>query len=214
MLKIFGRRNAYNVQKVLWTVGEIGMPYEHLDIGSEQGQLDTPEFLALNPHGRIPVLVDGEAAIWESNTIVRYLSATYAVGSLWSEIPKDRSDAERWMDWELATFQPDFLALFWSFFRTPAELRNDDAVQKSLGRCESHFRKLESHLSRQPYLAGETFTMGDIPCATSLYRYFEMGLSVSHLPNVEAWYERLAKRPAYREHITVSFEELRGRQEY
>ena len=83
MLKIFGRRNAYNVQKVLWTVAEIDLPYEHVDIGSVAGDLDTPDFLALNPHARIPVLVDGETTVWESNTIVRYLCARYAEGSLW-----------------------------------------------------------------------------------------------------------------------------------
>lgn len=214
MLIILGRRNAYNVQKVLWTVGEIGMPYEHIDIGSVRGQLDTAEFLALNPHGRIPVLLDDESTIWESNTIIRYLSATYATGSLWSEKPIERSLADRWMDWELATLQPDFLALFWCFFRTPAKLRNSDAIQQSLDRCENHFQKLDIHLGKQPYLAGETFTMGDIPCATSLYRYFEMGLPVSKPPNIVAWYDRLAKRPAYREHIMLSFEDLRGRQEY
>jgi glutathione S-transferase len=186
MLKIFGRHNSYNVQKVLWTIGEIGMPCEHVDIGRIQGQLDTPEFLALNPHVRIPVLVDDETIIWESNTIIRYLSASYAAGSLWPEIPTDRSHADRWMNWEFATIQPDFLTLFWSFFRTPAELRDNITVQQSLDRCEQHYQKLDSHPSKQSYMAGDSFTIGNIPCATSLFRYFEKGLSVSRLPNVVA----------------------------
>lgn len=118
MLRVWGRRSAYNVQKVLWTVGELGLPYEHIDVGSLAGQLDTPEFLAMNPHGRIPVLADGETVVWESNSIVRYLSAAYG-GALWAAEPAERSLAERWMDWELATLQPDFLALFWGFFRMP-----------------------------------------------------------------------------------------------
>lgn len=211
MLKIFGRRSAHNVQKVLWTIGELSLPYEHIDLGSMPGQLDTPEFLALNPHGRIPVLVDGETIIWESNTIIRYLSATYGSGSLWPQTPAERSLADRWMDWELATFQPDFLALFWGFFRTPVGQRDNDAIHKSRSRCEEHFKKLDSHLSQQPFLAGTTLTMGDIPCATSLYRYFEMGVPVTPYPNVMAWYQRLMEQPAYREHIMIPFEELRGR---
>lgn len=214
MLKVFGRRNAYNVQKVLWTLGEIGIPFEHIDIGSVAGELDIPEFLALNPHGRIPVLLDGETVIWESNTIVRYLAARYGVGWLWPESPALRSLADRWMDWELATLQSDFLALFWGYFRTPPEKRNDDALSLSLARCERHYQKLDSHLAHQPYLGGESFTMGDIPCAVSLYRYFQMGLEVSRPPNVIAWYERLLGRAAYEEHIAVPFEELRGRLEF
>lgn len=214
MLKIFGRRNAYNVQKVLWTLGEVGVPFEHVDIGSVEGQLDTPEFLALNPHGRIPVLVDGETTIWESNTIVRYLGARYGTGWLWPESPELRSFAERWMDWELATLQFDFLALFWGYFRTPPEKRNSDALSRSLARCEAHFQKLDSHLACRPYLGGESFTIGDIPCAVSLHRYFLMGLEVSRPPNVMAWYERLLGRPAYMRHVAVPFEELRGRLEY
>ena len=211
MLKIWGRRSAYNVQKVLWTAGELGLSYEHIDVGGVVGQLDAPEFRAMNPHGRIPVMVDGATIVWESNTIVRYLGATYGNGVLWVTDPAERSLADRWMDWELATLQPDFLELFWGFFRTPTEQHNHTVLQSSLSRCEKHYRKLDAHLAHQAYLAGATFTMADIPCGTSLYRYFEMGVSVPLLPNLMAWYERLSKRQAFREHIMTPFEELRGR---
>ena len=125
-LILWGRSSAYNVQKVLWTLAELGLSYEHIEVGGIPGQLDTPEFLAMNPHGRIPILADGVNVIWESNAIVRYLSAKYSAGSLWSVDPAERSYADRWMDWELATFQPDFLALFWSFYRTPVAQRDQD----------------------------------------------------------------------------------------
>ena len=166
MLKIWGRRSAYNVQKVLWTVGELGLPYEHIDVGGVAGQLDAPEFLAMNPHGRIPVIVDGMTVLWESNTIVRYLGATYGKGILWLRDPAERSLADRWMDWELATLQQDFLALFWGFFRTPTEQRDHTVLRRSLSRCEEHYRKLDAHLAHHAYLAGANFTMADIPCAT------------------------------------------------
>jgi len=214
MIKVFGRRNAYNVQKVLWTVSEIGAEFEHIDIGSVNGQLDTPEFLELNPHARIPVLVDGDTTVWESNTIVRYLSAKYVSGKLWPETPAHRSLADRWMDWELATLQPDFIDLFWSYYRTPPEKRDNKSVEQSLVRCERHFKMLNTHLENNLYLGGESFSMGDIPCAVSLYRYFEMGLSVSRPENVISWYERLLKRPGFKEYVAVPFEELRGRIEY
>ncbi len=103
MIKIWGRRSAYNVQKVLWTVGELGLAYQHIDAGGSAGGLDQPDFLAMNPHGRIPVLVDDDLTVWESNSIVRYLCANYSRDHLWAEAPAKRSLAERWMDWELAT---------------------------------------------------------------------------------------------------------------
>lgn len=214
MLEVWGRRSAYNVQKVLWTLGELGLACEHIEAGGDAGGLDTPEFLAMNPHGRIPVLVDGETVVWESNTIVRYLGAAYGEGSLWATAPAERSLAERWMGWELASLQPDYLALFWGFFRTPAEQRDRAAVQQALGRCEKHYRKLDAHLADRPFLAGASFTMADIACGTSLFRYLEMGISVPILPSLVAWYERLTRRRPYREHIMTPFEALRGRLEF
>ncbi len=214
MLKVYGRRNAYNVQKVLWTLGELDLGYAHIDIGSEREQLATPGFLTLNPHARIPVLVDGDTVVWESNTIVRYLCARYAAGTLWPASPAQRSLADRWMDWELATLQPDFLELFWGYFRTPPAQHNHETIRQSLSRCELHFQKLNAHLAQNDYLAGNSFAMGDIPCAVALYRYFEMGLPVTRPPNVLAWYERLSRRPAYQAHVAVPFDELRGRLEF
>ena len=214
MLKVWGRRSAFNVQKVLWAIGELELPHEHIEAGGSVGGLDTPEFLAMNPHGRIPVLSDDELVLWESHTIIRYLAAAYGSGLLWAEGPAERSLADRWMDWSLATLGPDFMTLFWSFFRTPEAQRKGQLIQGAVGRCADHFRILEEHLSRHSFLAGSRFTMGDIPAATTLYRYFEMGIPVPELPNVRAWYERLAERPAYREHVMIPFEELRGRLDF
>jgi glutathione S-transferase len=118
MIELWGRKNAYNVQKVLWILGELALDYRHYDLGSDTGDLETPDFLALNPHARIPVMRDAGAVVWESNTILRYLAARYSGGDLWRQDPFERSLAERWMDWELSKLQPDFIELFWGFFRT------------------------------------------------------------------------------------------------
>src|ERR1022692_3707910 len=127
MITLWGRRNSINVQKVLWTLDEIGLAYEHIDAGGDAGGLDDPAFRAMNPHGRVPVLMDGETAVWESNAIVRYLCAAYAPGVLCAEAPLERAGADAWMDWTLATLQPAIMGLFWGFYRTPAAQR--DAVR-------------------------------------------------------------------------------------
>jgi glutathione S-transferase len=118
------------------------------------------------------------------------------------------------MDWELATFQPDFLKLFWGYFRTPETQRNHHEIGQTLDRCIADFTRLDSHLSKSAFLAGPRFSMGDIPIGTSLYRWFRMGLPVPELSHVRSWYERLALRPAFQRTVMVSFEELRGRLEY
>jgi glutathione S-transferase len=210
-VKVWGRRSAYNVQKVLWALGELGLAHEHVEAGGTAGGLERPEFLALNPHGRIPVLADGDAVVWESNTIVRYLAARHGAGSLWRDDSFERSRYERWMDWELATFQPDFMALFWGFFRTPEAKRDPAAVAHAARRCSADVAKLDAQLASSPFLAGERLSPADIAAGTALYRYFEMGLEVPSPRHVRDWYARLAARPAYREHVMRPFEELRGR---
>ena len=214
MIELWGRKNSYNVLKVLWTLAELKIDYRHHDVGSNVGDLETSEFLAMNPHARIPVLVDKGSIIWESNTIVRYLSASYGENLLWMDDPMQRSFAERWMDWELATLEPDFMGLFWGFYRKPEGKRDYEQIGKSKSNCERHFRLLDDHLKENNYLAGAEFSMGDIPAATYLYRYFEMGVEVERPANVMAWYQRLSGRRAFQKTIMTAFNELEGREQY
>jgi glutathione S-transferase len=213
-LTIWGRRSAFNVQKVLWTLGELGLDFEHRSAGGSFGGLDTAEFLSMNPHGRVPVLVDASVTVWESHSILRYLGASYGAGELWPESPGARSRADRWLDWSLATLQPDFMRLFWSYFRTPEQSRNAGSIDRALRACQQHFQLLDAQLEAQPFLAGSKFTLADVPAGSTLYRYFEMGLPVAQHPNIAKWYARLSERPAYKEHVMLSFEDLRGRLEF
>lgn len=211
MLKVWGRRSSLNVQKVLWLVGELGLEYEHIPAGGAFGRLATPEFRALNPHGRVPVVEDGDVAIWESHAILRYLAARYGAPDYWAGDPAVRSESDRWMDWFVATLQQPFLGgLFGGFYRTPPERRNWSAIQRNIQACAHLYGFLERQLARHDYLCGDTLSLGDIPAGSTLYRYYEMELPRPSLPNVEAWYARLQARPAYREHVMVPFAELEG----
>src|SRR5271169_1496999 len=119
MITLWGRPSSINVQKVLWTLGELALPFEHIDAGGDAGGLDDPAFRAMNPHGRVPVLKDGETAIWESHVIVRYLAAAYGTPGLAPADPAARAGCEAWMDWTLASLQPAISGLFWGWYRTP-----------------------------------------------------------------------------------------------
>ncbi|MFT5656861.1 MAG: glutathione S-transferase [Gammaproteobacteria bacterium] len=213
-MQLWGRPNAYNVQKVMWGLDELDIKYTQHDIGSHPGDLDSVEFKKLNPHSRIPVLVDGDAVVWESNTILRYLFAEYGSDKFCPVNRLEQSHGERWMDWELATLQPDFIDLFWRFYRTPERGRNDNKIEISAAKCEKHFSQLDQQLSQQDYLAGNVFSIADICNAACLYRYFEMGIVVVKSSNLLAWYKRMSTRPAYRKNIMRPFAELKGRLDF
>jgi glutathione S-transferase len=116
MLKVWGRRSSFNVQKVMWLIGELGLAHEHVDAGGRFGGLDTPEFLTMNPHGRVPVIREGDAIVWESHAILRYLAARHGGENFWSGDPATRARIEGWMDWSQTSLQPDFLVgVFWDF---------------------------------------------------------------------------------------------------
>jgi glutathione S-transferase len=214
MLKVWGRRNSFNVQKVMWLVGELGLKHEHINAGGSFGGLDTPEFRRMNPHGRIPVIDDDGVIVWESHSIVRYLCAKHSRGSFWLDDPAGRSVADRWMDWSLATLQRDFMDLFWSFYRTPEPQRDRVKISGLVTLCGEHFRLLDRQLANTRYLAGDSMTMADIPAGTSLYRYFELEIQRPEVPNVLAWYKRLQIRAPYQRHVMIPFDDLRGRLEY
>ena len=125
MLKVWGRRSSFNVQKAMWLIGELGLEHQHIDAGGRFGGLDTSAFLAMNPHGRVPVIQDGDATVWESHAILRYLAARHGAGHFWSGDPAVRAVVDGWMDWSQTSLQPDFLVgVFWGFYRTPEDKRN------------------------------------------------------------------------------------------
>ena len=211
MLKIWGRRNSFNVQKVMWLVNELELAHEHIPLGGKFGGLDTPEFLARNPCGHIPIIEDNDTIVWESHTILRYLAASYSKNKFWSDSPVERSLTERWMDWSQATLQPDFLnGVFWGFYRTPESQRNWPAIRNCITRCARHFQLLDHILEGKQFLCGKELSLADIPAGAALYRYFELEIERPKVPNVESWYKRLQERQAYRENVMIPFSDMKG----
>ena len=211
MLELWGRKNAYNVQKATWMLAELGVEYRHRDVGSNPGDLDHPDFVRLNPHRRVPVLVDQDRIVWESNTILRYLASRYDPDGLLPADPWQRSLAERWMDWELTRLQVDFIDLFWGYYRQPVADRDEAAIDSARDRCAAAMRQIDRQLEGGDYLAGDRFTVADIACGVCLYRYFNLGLSVETPDRLMGWYRRLTTRDAYRDNVMLPFDELRGR---
>jgi glutathione S-transferase len=212
MLKVWGRRNSANVQKVLWLVGELNLPHAHIPAGGDFGGLDDPAFRAMNPHGKVPVIADGAVVVWESHAILRYLAATWGEGLFWSADPAKRAVIDGWMDWAQTALQPVFLGgVFWGGYRTPEAQRDGAAVAVALDRTHRGLAVVDAQLAEQPFVAGQALSLADIVIGAHLYRYFELEITRPPLPRLEAWYGRLRARPAYREHVMVPFGDLKGR---
>jgi glutathione S-transferase len=204
VLKIWGRTNSVNVQKVLWCLAELRVPFERVDAGLEHGKNQEPWYLALNPNGRIPLLQDGEFSLWESNTIVRYLCARFGRGTLCPESLEARALAERWMDWQLSTLITPVSTVFWNLIRTPPDRRDASAVARATAEANRAAGILDRHFRSSAFVAGDSFTMGDIPAGALIHRWLSLpGVERPELPALRAWYDRLTARGAYREHVML-----------
>lgn len=203
MLRVWGRNNSINVQKVMWAVGELGLEHERIDVGGAFGGLDTPEYGRLNPNRRVPTVEDADVVVWESNACVRYLAARYGAGRLWPEDVRRRARADMWMDWQVSTLLPDMTVVFWGLIRTPESERDLAAIEAAARRLGTTWQLLDEHFATRRFVTGDTFTMGDIPVGASCYRYYELPIARPSLPRVEAWYERLKERAPFREHVML-----------
>jgi len=206
MLEIWGRKNSFNVQKVLWCCEELQIPFRRHDAGGLFGGTDSEEYLAGNPTGLVPTISDSDFTLWESNTIVRYLSAKHGAGTLWPEDPAERALADKWMDYQLGTLFPAFKDALIGLVRTPPEQRDPARIEASARATAGVLSALEAHLEDNAYVAGSAFTMGDIALGSIVYRWSELDIERPELPSLRAWHGRLADRPAYQKTVMVSFQ--------
>lgn len=203
MIKLLGRLNSVNVQKVMWCAAELGVEIQQEDVGGAFGGTDTDDYLSKNPNGRIPTLEDGDFVLWESNSIVRYLCDRYGKDGWLPETPQLRALANQWMDWYIAQLHPPMTTLFWQLIRTAPDSRDLAALHGSISTSGVYWTMLDAHLKNRTYLLGEKISMADIPLGCSAYRWHTMTFERPDLPHLAAWYHRLTERPAFREHVML-----------
>lgn len=192
MYKLLGRATSGNVQKVLFLLEELGVPYERIDYGRQFENTTTPEYLAMTPTAKVPTLVDGDLSVWESHTILRYIAAKENATGLYPTDPARRTHVERWMDWMLASLNPVFLAGFRDAKKPEAERAADTG--KNLA---AELKILDGQLARTPFVAGAELTIADISLGPVVRRCVAMPFGLPAFPNVAAWLGRLNARPAF-----------------
>jgi glutathione S-transferase len=203
MLKVWGRKTSSNVQKVMWAIGELGLAHERIDIGGPFGGNKEPPYLAMNPNGLVPTIEVGDLILWESNTIVRYLAGLHGRGTLEPADAKTRAHASKWMDWQLSLLGPAITPAFLGLIRTPAEKRDAAAIAASQAKTIEAMRILDAALAKSAYVAGDAFSYGDIPVGVMAYRYPQLVPERPELKNLARWYEAIAARKAFRDHVSA-----------
>lgn len=207
MLRILGRPSSINVRKVLWTADEIGVRYTHdPDWATPEKPTRVPEFLALNPNGLIPVIIDENGVLWESHTICRYFAMKHRREDL---LPNDlpaRAQVEKWMDWTLGDLNAAYVTAFLGLVRKHPAYADPARIEASIARWNEMMARLDAHLARkQVYVTGETFTLADIVLGLASHRWEMTPFEHPHLPHVSAWLARLRARPAASPWLSARF---------
>ena len=201
MLKIWGRANSVNVKKALWCLEELALPYERIDAGMSYGVVNTPEYRRMNPNGLVPTLEEDGFILWESHSIIRYLSAKQGKGVLWPMDERARAVANQWMDWAFS-FQVVFRDVFWGLVRTPPEQRDMKLIGEKQKKAGEMLAILDAALADKHYVAG-AFSMGDIPIGCHVQLWMRLPMERPKQPNLEAWFERLCARTAYKKIVDI-----------
>ncbi|AET94411.1 Glutathione S-transferase domain protein (plasmid) [Burkholderia sp. YI23] len=204
MLTIWGRANSVNVQKVLWCCEELGLAYDRIDAGLQFGRNTEPDYLAMNPTGRVPTLVDGDFVLWESNAIIRYLAMQYGpTSTLYPAEPKVRASADRWLDWSLSTLQPAERPVFWGYIRTNPADRDMAQLAAAASEVDKLWRVVDTHLKGRDYLEGDNFTLADLVIAAYARRWFGIAeLARPALPELERWYSGITQRAGFQRYVS------------
>lgn len=210
VLTVWGRATSSNVQVAMWAIAELGLEAKRIDVGHTYGGLDTPEYLAMNPNGRVPTLKDGDLVIYESQAILRYLAARYGDGGFWPGDVAVRAELDQWCEWIRSTFQPLFnYQIFWQKVRVGAADRDEAEIARQAELLKPVVQLLEDRLGDGPFMNGDAICWADIVVGHLLYRYYTVEFDRAETPNLDAYYERLTQRPAFVEHAMVSYEPLR-----
>jgi glutathione S-transferase len=210
MLTVWGRKSSSNVQALMWCIGELNLPFERIDAGFTYEVVDTDEYLAMNPNGTVPTIQDdSNPPLWETGAILRYLASEYAPESFWPANNLSRAEVDRWSEWSKVNIALNFTGpIFWRVARTPLSRRDPEAIRRALKVLDKYLAIADKQLSRFEYIAADHLTLADMQFGHCLYRYFDIDIDRKDWRQLRRYYNMLAERPAFKEHIVTPYDEL------
>ena len=194
MIRLLGRQTSGNVQKVIFCLEELRVPYVREDYGRQFGNTTTEAYRRLNPNAKVPTLIDGELAIWESHTILRYLAAVHGP-RLTGATPAERTLVERWMDWLLGALNAPYVAVFKDAKKPAADRAADFAAQST--DLVAQLAILDTHLAGREWIALDRLTLAEMALAPIIKRCLEFPIERPRCRGLERWQAAVAGRPAF-----------------
>lgn len=196
MLRLWGRANSVNVQKVIWALAELGPPYERIEAGGAHGLVDEGAYRALNPNGLVPTLEEDGFVLWESNAILRHLARSRGGPLALPENPHALARVDQWLDWQATVLTPAMRDAFWQLLRVAPDARDAAAIAASCAETERAAELLDAHLAGTEYVAGEDFGIADIAAGCAAHRWLHLPVARQERPHMLRWHRLLAQRPA------------------
>jgi glutathione S-transferase len=199
MLRLLGRNTSGNVQKVLFALEELGIPYNREDYGRQFNNTQDAAYLKLNPNGKVPTLVDGNTVIWESNTILRYLAGKQGNATLYPTDLAARTEVERWMDWVLASVNYSYVQVF----KDSKKAENERAPSFAADAKElaAQMAILEGAMAGKAWVTGGNFTLADVALGPIMHRCLDFPITLPALPHLKTWRAKLLERPAFKKAV-------------
>jgi len=197
MLTIWGRATSTNVQKVLWLCAELGLDYRRIDAGGKFGGLDAPDYRARNPNGLIPTIDHDGFLLWESHAILRYLASADPARRFYPREARPAALVDQWMDWQVIALAWQLRTLFMLANR-PADAPPGEGAAAARQKVEASVALLDRHLQDSAHIAGETFSIADIPVAISVSRWRHLAGTDGSLPSaLQAWFDKVTGRAGF-----------------
>jgi glutathione S-transferase len=205
-ITLWGRLNSMNVQKVLWVLDRLNLPYERIDAGMQFGVNNTPEYLSLNPNGKVPLLKDGPTVVWESHAICRYLCNQYGGDAIYPSDARQRAAVDQWVDWAACGIIGSVSLIFWQLVRTPEDKRDANKIAEETTKTVASLKVLSQGLTGKTYLANEQLSLADIVLVPVIYRCYGLGLVARDDPSFESvsqWFDRVSAEPEYKKWMSA-----------
>ena len=206
MLTIYGNDHSSCVQKVLWCAEELGLTYKRIDKGGAFGGLDDPEYVKLNPNRLIPTIDDDGFILWESSAILCYLASRHGKGTLYPTDDRARGEAYRWVVWQTGTVRGAIMPLYTQWRVWKPAYRHLEELERFRKGMEPIWRIIENHLQSREWLAGDQFSMADIPMGIMAHWWYSFPIDHFDLPRMRDWHTRIVQRPAFQKSVAQPYD--------
>lgn len=200
-MQLYYHPNSQNCIKVLAVAHQLDIPLELRVVDLATGAQRSPDYLKLNPNGKVPTLVDGDFVLWESDAIIQYLATRKPGTGLWPADERLRADITRWQCWQLAHWAPATDSLTWeNLFKPMLKLGapNAGVVNRAEEQLKFFGEVLDRHLANRDYIVGETWTLADYSLAAHLIYAKPAGIPLAAFPHVSRWFGRIEKLEAWK----------------